>query len=136
VRGLDTNILVRFFTEDDPAQTDLAAQMLEETRQRGDRLYVSTIVLCEMVWTLRSKPYRQDRESLGLLLESLLGDELFEIQDRDLVQQALIDYRHGKADFADYLLGWQNWRAGCRDTLTFDGGLRRHQNFSVLSSTS
>lgn len=134
MRGLDTNILMRFFTEDDSAQADLVVQILAETRQQGERLYISNVVLCELLWSLRGKPYRRDHASLMYVLDSLLGDELFEIQDRDLVQRALSDYRYGKGDFADYLLGWQNWKAGCRDTLTFDGALRRHQNFSVLSN--
>jgi predicted nucleic-acid-binding protein len=56
-----------------------------------------------------------------------------EIQDLHLVQQALDDYRSGKADFADYLIGHQNRRAGCRDTLTFDVPLSKHEGFSLLS---
>lgn len=134
MRGLDTNVLVRVLTQDDPAQAQTAAQLLTETRQGGERLHISTTVLCELIWTLRGRPYRLDRESLSNLLDSLLGDELFEIQDHDLVRRALDDYRQGQADFADYFIGWQNRTAGCRDTLTFDGQLRVHQNFSVLSS--
>lgn len=39
----------------------------------------------------------------------------------------------GRADFADYLVGWQNWKAGCRDTLTFDRKMRAQEGFLVLS---
>ena len=135
MRGLDTNILVRYFTEDDPNQSQKVAEMLAETRQSGGRLYITPVVLCETLWSLRGKPYLLKRESLTVVVETLVRDELFVIQDRDLVQKALEDYRKGKADFADYLLGWQNWKAGCQDTLTFDDGLSGHQNFSVLLSS-
>jgi predicted nucleic-acid-binding protein len=133
MRGLDTNVLLRALIKDDPDQAAIAQREIEEVLQRGERLYISTIVLCEAVWTLRGKPYRLDRTALSDFLDGLLGDELFAIQDRDLVQQALGDYRNGQADFADYLVGWVNRRAGCRDTMTFDGGLRGREGFFLLS---
>lgn len=65
-------------------------------------------------------------------MDRLLG-EGFELQDRELVQRALRDYQHGRADFADYLVGWENREAGCRDTLTFDGEISKHEGFFRLS---
>jgi predicted nucleic-acid-binding protein len=133
MRGLDTNVLLRFLIADDPIQAEAAKREVDEARKRNERLFLSIIVLCELIWTLRGKPYALNRETLSDLLGRLLGDVDFEIQDRELVQQALRDYRQGQADFADYLLGWENREAGCRDTLSFDGHLRGHEGFSMLS---
>jgi predicted nucleic-acid-binding protein len=133
MRGLDTNVLLRFFIADNPVQAEAVKRSFKETQARGERLFISTVVLCEALWTLRGKPYKFNRVSLALMVETLLRNALFEIQDRDLVQKALQDYRNGRADFADYLLGWENREAGCRDTLTFDGPLSRHEGFFLLS---
>ncbi|MFY9820841.1 MAG: type II toxin-antitoxin system VapC family toxin [Thermoanaerobaculia bacterium] len=133
MRGLDTNVLLRALIQDDPAQAAVAQREVAESAHRGERLHLSTIVLCEAIWTLRGKPYRLDRTALSDFLEKLLADTLFEVQDRDLVRQALDDFRHGEADFSDYLVGWVNRRAGCRETLTFDGDLRGHEGFSLLT---
>jgi predicted nucleic-acid-binding protein len=67
------------------------------------------------------------------MLDSLLAAGLLQIQDRDLTKRALEEFREGPADFADYLIGWQNRRAGCEDTLTFDGDLEGSPGFTLLS---
>ena len=131
MRGLDTNVLVRFFTADDPEQARVAADLISAAEDQGERLHISTIVLCELVWGLRSV-YRVRRDGIISAIESLLGANTFEVQDRDLVRRALDSYRSGKADFADYLIGWENQRAGCSATLTFDGGLKGADGFHFL----
>jgi predicted nucleic-acid-binding protein len=130
--GLDTNVLLRFLIADDPLQAEAVKRAVGNARERDEHFFVSTIVLCELIWTLRGKPYALKRESLANLLSRLLDDGLFEIQDRGLVQQAIRDYRQGRGDFADYLVGWKNREAGCPQTLTFDGKLRTHENFFLL----
>lgn len=131
MRGLDTNVLLRYFTVDDPVQARIAADLISGAEGQGERLHISTITLCEMVWGLR-KFYRVRRDSIASMIESLLDTSTFEIQDRDLVRRALDNYRGGKADFADYLIGWQDRRAGCSETLTFDGGLKGADGFHFL----
>ena len=133
MRGLDTNVLLRFFIDDDPVQAEAVKRGFRETQARGERLFISTIVLCEALWTLRGKPYKFDRASLADMVKRLLKNTLFEVQDRDLVHKALRDYQNGRADFADYLVGWENREAGCRDTLTFDRPISKHEGFFLLS---
>jgi predicted nucleic-acid-binding protein len=132
VRGLDTNILVRLFTGDDPDQARKAEAFLEETEEEGGRLHVSSVTLCELAWVLRSR-YRMSRQEISLALQSLLDVTILEVQDRDLVRRALDDFISGSASFPDYLIGWQNWHAGCKDTLTFDRTLSEYAGFTLLS---
>jgi predicted nucleic-acid-binding protein len=133
MRGLDTNVLVRFVTADDPAQTAVVQALLEQAEEAREQLFVSSIALCELVWTLRSRPYLLPRTEIATIVQKMLGTHLFEIQDRDLVRQAMVDYRQGPADFADYLLGCLNRRDGCVETLTFDRKLRGAAGFVLLS---
>jgi len=51
VRGLDTNILLRVLTNDDETQATVARLRLAENP--GDRFYVTTVALCELLWTGR-----------------------------------------------------------------------------------
>lgn len=133
MRGLDTNVLLRYLTNDDPLQSPLARRFLDEAEEQGERFFISAIALCELSWTLRGKPYELDRDSIGRVFSGLLATRLFEIQDRDLVSRALTDYQRGKGDFPDYLLGWNNQQAGCKDTVTFDRKLRKAPGFSFLA---
>ena len=45
---------------------------------------------------------------------------------------AIAEYRRGRADFSDYLIGGENDRAGCSDTITPDGELAKVERFSLL----
>jgi predicted nucleic-acid-binding protein len=133
VRGLDTNVLMRSLTGDDPDQSPRANKFLEEAAATGECLYVSTVVLIELCWTLRSSPYHYTREAIADVVSTLLQTHLFEVQDRDLTKSAVADYRSGGGDLPDYLLGRQNRRAGCSDTVTFDRTIAKAQGFTLLS---
>jgi predicted nucleic-acid-binding protein len=133
MRGLDTNPIVRYLTADDPAQAAVVKALFEDAEEAREQLFISSIALCEVVWTLRGRPYTLARREIATVLERLLATHLFELQDRDLVREALLEYRKGQADFADYLLGCQNRRAGCDSTLTFDRQLRGAAGFSLLA---
>jgi predicted nucleic-acid-binding protein len=132
VRGLDTNVLVRLLTRDDPAQAEQVELLFAAAERGEERFFVSVIALCELSWTLRGRPYSLARSEIAAAFEGLLDTTAIEIQDRGLVRRALADFRHGRADFADYLLGWQSRKAGCDDTLTFDRKLDGAAGFSIL----
>jgi predicted nucleic-acid-binding protein len=132
VRGLDTNVLLRLLTRDDSVQSKRVATLFAAAERGGERFFVSVIALCELAWTLRGRPYGLARGEIAAVLEGLLATDLIEVQDRGLVRRALADFRQGRADFADYLLGWQSAKAGCDDTLTFDRKLDGAAGFSLL----
>ena len=114
--------------QDDPRQVGVVKNLFAE---RNERYHISSIVLCELVWVLRTF-YRLGRDKICSSLGSVFSVSSFEIQDRDLAERALEEYRTGPGDFADYLIGWQNRRAGCDDTLSFDSDLKGHPGFTVL----
>ncbi len=129
--GLDTNILVRYITRDDPHQSELARIVIEGAEKEGRRLHISTLVLVELAWVLRSGVYRFGRESVAEALELILESPVFEVQDRDLVRPAVTQFRGAPADFSDYLIGEQDRKAGCTTTLTFDRSLAKSHGFEI-----
>lgn len=129
--GLDTNVLARYLTQDDPAQSRRATGVIAEAERRGDRCVISTIVLCELVWVLRYA-YEVDRDAVAATLDRILDTAQFVIEDKDLARRALADYRRGPGDFSDYLIGWRNREAGCSETATFDQALKRNELFRLV----
>lgn len=129
--GLDTNILVRYFVTDDPAQFRTAEEFITQSNNRGVPLYVDDVVLCELVWVLRSA-YKLNRERIALIIEDVLKRNRFVFDDDRILVSALDDYIAGSGDFADYVIGRRNKRAGCDITATFDRGLRDDPSFHVL----
>lgn len=118
--GIDSNILLRYITGDDPEQSELARQTIDRAAGGGELLHICVPVLCELAWVLRSKPYAYGREEIADTIELLLEVDILDMEARDTVRAAVRDFRAGNADFADYLIGRINRSGGCRTTLTFD----------------
>ena len=129
--GLDTNVLVRYLTQDDPAQSRTATRILEAGAARGDAYFISSIVMCELVWVL-DDAYGYSRAETLVALEGVLRTAQFEFDDKEQLWSAVADYRSGKADFSDYLIGRLSRRSGCEETLTFDKDLKASPPFRVL----
>ncbi len=129
--GLDTNILIRYLTQDEPHQAAKANALVASALARHERLHLDSVVLCEVVWVLRGA-YDFNKQIVADTLERILSAGQFSVDDRDLIREALAAYRAGPGDFADYVIGSRNQRAGCRSTRTFDRDLKRSSLFSLL----
>jgi predicted nucleic-acid-binding protein len=73
-----------------------------------------------------------DKATINGMLEKILVTKQLEVELKDVVRQAVHDYREGKGDFADYLIGRINQAQGCVYTTTFDRALRKTPAFAVL----
>jgi predicted nucleic-acid-binding protein len=129
--GLDTNVLVRYLTHDDPAQYAKAATMIDAATDRGEQLVVNTAVLCELVWVLGTA-YSYSREEIARALEQIFATAQFEVERLDEARQALGDFRSTKADFSDALIGRINRSLGADHTVTFDRDLKAVETFRLL----
>lgn len=130
-RGIDTNVLVRYLTQDDPVQARRANAIIEGTLAKRGSCYLSIVVLCEIAWVLRGA-YRFGKNAVLLALDRILETAGFLVEDRDLVREALEEFRRGRGDFADYVMGVRNRAAGCSTTVTFDRSLGGSKLFSLL----
>lgn len=131
MNGIDTNVLVRYLTQDDLPQARAVDELIADTVEEGGRLHVDDIVLCELVWVLRGA-YRLEQATITAALDRILSTGLFAFEDREVLRHALDDYRGGDGDFADYLIGRRNARAGCASTITFDRALDSSAGFTRL----
>ncbi len=95
--AIDTNVVVRIVTQDDPEQAEAAREVV----QAADRLWLPKTVLLETEWVLRHC-YSLSREVILLTFWKLLGYRPLCAEDRSAVQQALEGYAAG-LDFADAL---------------------------------
>ena len=116
--GLDSNLLVRYVTQDDPVQSSVATRLFESLTPEEPG-FVSLVALIEMVWVLRSS-YEASRAQIQRVLEMLLRARGIVIEQSALVWMALGAYSRGNADFGDYLIAGSGREAGCEHTWTFD----------------
>lgn len=117
--ALDTNVLVRYITQDDPRQTAAANVLIARECSVAEPGFVGLIALCELLWVLEDC-YGYERAELSAVVARLLAAGDVMLEQEDLVGEALHKHEHGRADFADYLLGLTNARNGAAPTYTFD----------------
>src|SRR5262245_8376160 len=129
--GLDTNVLVRYLTHDDPSQYAKAAAFIDTATDQGEPFLVNTAVLCELVWVLGTA-YGYSRAEIARALEQMFATAQFEIERLDEARQALRDFRTTKADFSDALISRINRSLGANHTVTFDRDLKGLETFRLL----
>ncbi len=94
--AVDTNILVRLLTEDDPDQVNRAVAIME----RGE-VFISKTVLLETEWVLRHG-YEIEPVKINEAFTNLLGLPNATVEDSSVVAQAISWHENG-LDFADAL---------------------------------
>ena len=117
--GLDTNILVRYITQDDKRQAARATKIIESELSGDVPGFISSVVLVELSWTL-SRLYNVNYDILNTLLERLLKSKELTFEHREEAWKALHLNRKENYDFADSLIGLINKSNDCDYTLTFD----------------
>jgi predicted nucleic-acid-binding protein len=119
VIGLDTNVVVRYLTQDDPKQSAAASRLMEKALSAAEPGYISIIVLVEIVWVLVSC-YSMNRSQIAAIIEKLLTTEQLRVESAELVWRAMRRYAESKADFSDALIAECSQAAGCQKSVTFD----------------
>jgi predicted nucleic-acid-binding protein len=116
--GLDTNVLVRYVTQDDPLQSAKASELIESLSTLSPG-FVSLVSVVELVWVLQSC-YQSAKSDVVTVLETLLRTRELTIEHAELIWQALRRFSANNVDFADCLIERCGHAAGCEYTATFD----------------
>jgi predicted nucleic-acid-binding protein len=118
VIGLDTNVLVCFFMQDDSSQCAQVNAILNSLTD-NEPGWVGLAAVLELVWVL-TKTYRVSRPSVLAILEHLLERREIVVDQAEIVRRALEIYRNPRISFADCVISASSVAAGCTQTLTFD----------------
>jgi predicted nucleic-acid-binding protein len=130
VTGLDTNILARFFLQDDPVQSPKADAIMGALT-KSEPGWIGVAGILELVWVM-SRQNSIDRDGITKMLSQLLTREEIVIEHSIVMQSAFQRYRNGRADFADCLIASSARAAGCSRTLTFDHRAARDAGMELI----
>lgn len=132
MKGIDTNVLVRYLIQDDANQSRQANRFIEKELTKESSIFVNLLVLCELVWVLETA-YEYPKESIVNVMEHILKTRQFQFDQPDILQNALRGYKEDGADFADHCIAHLNKHYGCESTVTFDKKAARLKHFELLS---
>jgi predicted nucleic-acid-binding protein len=103
VIALDTNVLVRYFAQDDARQSAAATRLIEGSLSAAARGFVSLVALLETVWVMESR-YQADVPTVTEIVVDLLDSASIEVQDAAAVGRAIQRYAQGDVDLHDCLI--------------------------------
>ena len=129
--GVDTNVFLRIFIEDDGRQHQEAVELVRSLGQ----VFVGTVVVVEAVGALR-KIFRFPRAKLAQFLHAVLETDAFIIEGREVVEAAMFGFSSGTADFADHVILETARRNGADRVYTFDLDFSRVQGAVRLKPSS
>jgi predicted nucleic-acid-binding protein len=100
--SVDTNVLVRLVAQDDQIQAQAVDRLFARHARKSEMLMVPITVVLELEWVLRSR-LSQTKAQVLETIEALLTVVELSFEAEDAVEQALLDYRDGNADFGECL---------------------------------
>ena len=122
--AVDTNLVVRILTNDDPNQARRAVKIL-----KSDDIFIPKTVLLETEWVLRHA-YEIKRSKIIFGFQKLIGLPNVRVEDPDSIYQAISWYEN-KLDFADALHLASSKK--CASFATFDSSLiKKAQQISSM----
>ncbi len=128
MKSVDTNILVRYYAQDDALQSPLALQLFKDEPE----LFVTKTVLLELFWVLtQADKFRFLPEQVMAVFEHLQGLPNIIIEDEFSLQTAIAWCRAG-LEFPDALHLAAS--SACSTFLTFDDRrfARRAQRLNLM----
>ncbi len=119
MRAVDTNVLVRLITRDDPKQVAAAEAFV------SGGAWVPHLAIAEATWVLAAV-YDRRAEAIATAVEMLLSHEQLTVQDAEAVAAAVMQFReHPRVGFSDCLMVEVARKAGHTPLGTFDRALDR-----------
>ena len=122
--GVDTNVLVRLFVNDDAEQHRKATAFFA-ARSREDPAFISTICAVEFIWVL-TRVFRQSQaEALAMLRRVVMRQDAI-VEQIAQVREAMQIALEGGGDFSDAMIALAAERQGATQIVTFDQAAAKH----------
>jgi predicted nucleic acid-binding protein len=118
---IDTDVIVRFITGDDPVKMQATAKLFSAVEAGDQTLACPVTTIADALHVLTSRRlYGLDRPTAALALLALLDLPHFRVTDRRVVQRAIQIYAESRLDFGDAMLIAAMEEAGATTLYSYD----------------
>jgi len=100
MKFLDTNIFIRFLTDDVPEKVDACEEIFKKAVEKQETLFTTDLVIAEIVWVLESF-YELPKNEIQDKVEKILNTPNLICPHKDLILSALILYSEKNIDYID-----------------------------------
>lgn len=119
---VDTNLFIRYLTNDDPAKADRVEKLLDDASAGRIKLVTTEMVMAEIVWVLESG-YSLKHSDIAPLMRGILATPGLEVINAPLVVRAIELYETIHIDFIDGYIAAVMEQRGITGLYSFD---RKH----------
>ena len=116
---IDTNLFLRFLTNDVPDQAQAVDELLIRAEQGRLELHTSSLTIAEIVWTLESY-YELSAEVVRDHVVAILNTPGLFVEYAETIASAMILYADENIDFVDAYNGVWMQKQGLSTAITFD----------------
>ncbi len=119
---VDTNLFIRYLTNDDPLLADKVEKLLDEASSGVVALVTTELVIAEIIWVLESS-YSLTHVQIAPLIRGILATSGLETINGEIVGRALVLYELKNIDFVDSYIVALMEKQGIKDIYSYD---RKH----------
>lgn len=116
---IDTNLLVRYLTDDEPQKARAVDTLLNAAAKGEIKILIPSVVIAELVWVLESF-YKMMPGDITELVEAILNTPGVDTQDRSVIKGALKLYDSKQIDLIDAWIIEFARAKGAKRIYTFD----------------
>ena len=119
---VDTNLFLRYLTNDNPEQADAFVKILLLASAEKASLVTNSMVIAEIIWTMESY-YKVPKIDIQQKILAILNTPRLKVIDEEIILQAILWYADKNTDYIDaYNAAWM-LQKGIKPLYTFD---RKH----------
>jgi predicted nucleic-acid-binding protein len=119
---VDTNLFIRYLTNDDPAKADRVEKLLDDAAAGKVKLVTTEMVIAEVVWVLESG-YSLNNASIAPLIRGILATPGLDVINGPQIARAVEVYESANIDFIDAYIAAVMEKQGITELYSFD---RKH----------
>ncbi len=119
MRFVDTNIFIRYLTDDIPDKADRCEKIFQKAVDGEESLYTTDMVIAEIVWVLESY-YELPGAEVQEKVEKILNTPNLTCPNKDMILTALVLYVKKNIDFIDAYNAVILRKEGTREVYSYD----------------
>ena len=130
MKGIDTNILVRFLVGDDELQAKKVYTLFKNVESNRKELFVPLLVILELIWVLESV-YEIERKDIIDSISELLLMPILKFEHQSALQKFTQIAPKNRYDLSDLIIAHSAREQGCKTVITFDRKASKYSLFEL-----
>lgn len=132
MKAVDTNILIRFLTNDDETQAGKVRILFKQYEVEKKELFIPFPIILELIWVL-GRLFKLSRDEIIMAIDLLTLMPIFNFEKISVIKNFLLSAKNNTFDLADLLIAYSAQEFGCEAVITFGKKAARSDLFELLN---